>query len=65
MPALVKLTDSYESENVKVIGISIDYPEEIQSKILPFIKKHKINFNIIMPPDYDRFFLRGVISTLF
>lgn len=46
MPALVKLTDSYESENVKVIGISIDYPEEIQSKILPFIKKHKINFPI-------------------
>lgn len=46
MPALVKFTDSYESENVKVIGISIDYPEEIQSKILPFIKKHKINFPI-------------------
>ena len=46
MPALIKLTDSYESENVKIIGISIDYPEEIQSKILPFIKKNKINFPI-------------------
>ena len=46
MPALIKLTDSYASENVKVIGISIDYPEEIQSKILPFIKKNKINFPI-------------------
>lgn len=46
MPDLVKLSDSYESGNVKVIGISIDYPEEIQSKILPFIKKNKINFPV-------------------
>jgi len=46
MPDLVKLDDSYESENVQVIGISLDYPEEIQSKILPFIKNNKINFPI-------------------
>jgi thiol-disulfide isomerase/thioredoxin len=46
MPDLIKLTDSYESENIKIIGISIDYPEEIQSKILPFVKKNKINFPV-------------------
>jgi len=46
MPDLVKLTDSYESENVQFLGISIDYPKEIQSKILPFIKKNEINFSI-------------------
>jgi peroxiredoxin len=46
MPDLVRLANSYESENVKVIGISIDYPEEIQSKIIPFIKKHSLNFPV-------------------
>ena len=46
MPDLVKLTDSYASQNVQVIGISIDFPEEIQSKILPFIKNNNINFPV-------------------
>jgi len=46
MPDLVKITDLYESESVKIIGISIDFPEEIQSKILPFMNNNKINFPI-------------------
>ena len=48
MPDLVEITDFYESESVKIIGISIDYPEEIQSKILPFIKNNKLNFPIFV-----------------
>jgi len=43
---MVKITDFYESESVKIIGISIDFPEEIQSKILPFMNNNKINFPI-------------------
>ncbi len=41
-PDLVKL--SANNKNVEVIGISIDYPEEIKSKIIPFLKKQKANF---------------------
>ena len=46
MPDLIKLTDQYKDKNVKLISISIDYPEEIDSKILPFIKSHKLNFPV-------------------
>ena len=48
MPDLIKLNNSFKSENVRVMGISIDYPEEIQSKIIPFIKKNNINFPVFV-----------------
>ena len=46
MPDLIKLADYYKEKKVRLVSISIDYPEEIQSKILPFIKKHKLNFPV-------------------
>lgn len=46
MPDLIKLAKYYENENVNLIGISIDYPEEIETKILPFLQQHKINFPV-------------------
>jgi len=35
-PDLITLSNKY-AENVEVIGISLDYPDEIDSKILPFL----------------------------
>jgi thiol-disulfide isomerase/thioredoxin len=48
MPDLIKLADYYENKNVKIISISIDYHEEIESKILPFIKKYNLNFPVFV-----------------
>lgn len=45
MPALNKIHNKYE-EYVDVIGLSIDYPDEIESKIIPFIKSNSIDFKI-------------------
>lgn len=42
-PDLIKIAENY-SENVEVIGISLDYPDEIDSKILPFLSEHPPNF---------------------
>ena len=43
-PDIVKLVQQYGNKNVEFVGLSIDYPEEIKSKILPFLKKNKANF---------------------
>jgi len=42
-PDLVKISDRY-SEKIELIGISIDYPDEVESKIIPFLNKLKPNF---------------------
>lgn len=43
-PDLVKLAQHYNGENVEVIAISADFPDEIDSKILPFLKKQQVSF---------------------
>lgn len=45
-PDLVKLADKYNKSKVNIIGLSVDYTDEIDSKIIPFLKKNKANFKI-------------------
>lgn len=40
-PDLVKLYNKYKKDRIEFITISIDYPDEIDSKILPFLKEMK------------------------
>ncbi|MCX6175392.1 MAG: TlpA disulfide reductase family protein [Ignavibacteriales bacterium] len=41
-PSIVKLAD--EMKDVEFVGISIDFPDEVDSKIIPFLKSNKVNF---------------------
>jgi thiol-disulfide isomerase/thioredoxin len=43
-PDLVKLASTYPNGEVEIVGISVDYPDEVESKILPFLKAQKTNF---------------------
>lgn len=51
-PDLVKLADKYNKSKVNIIGLSVDYTDEIDSKIIPFLKKNKANFKIYVN-DFD------------
>jgi thiol-disulfide isomerase/thioredoxin len=42
-PDLVKLANEY-GEEIDIIGISVDFPEEIDTKIIPFLKKQNAVF---------------------
>ena len=42
-PDLIKISDKY-NEQIELIGISIDFPDEVESKIIPFLNKLKPNF---------------------
>jgi len=43
-PDLVKIANKFGKDKVDVIGISTDFPEDLKSKIIPFLKKQKANF---------------------
>jgi thiol-disulfide isomerase/thioredoxin len=46
-PELVALDAKYRDKGVKLVGITADEPEDVQPKVIPFIKKHQVKFDII------------------
>jgi len=42
-PDLIKISEKY-GKQIELIGISIDYPDEVDTKIIPFLNKLKPNF---------------------
>lgn len=60
-PALVKLAEAYRNSEVEIIGISVDYPDEIASKILPFLEKQNANFkNYVRNFADDQAFIQSI-----
>lgn len=55
-PDIIRL--SSELETVEVVAISADFPDEIEEKILPFIKKMNVPFKVYVADfaDQDEFF---------
>lgn len=51
-PDLVKLQSKYENQ-FDFLGLSADYKEDVNDKILPFIKQNKVNF-----PNYISGFMK-------
>ena len=45
-PDLIKLSQSYDTTSLEVVAISADYPDEVDSKILPFLKKFNVPFRV-------------------
>ncbi|HEY8459996.1 MAG TPA: TlpA disulfide reductase family protein, partial [Blastocatellia bacterium] len=46
-PELVALDAKYRDKGVKFVGITSDDAEDVQPKVIPFIKKHQVKFDII------------------
>ena len=60
-PDVVRLKMAYKGKDIEFVGVSADYPDEIESKIVPFIKKHKVNFRIyVMNAANDQAFINMV-----
>ena len=48
-PEFVALDNQYREKGVKIVGISLDNPADLSSKVVPFIKKSGANFDIRVP----------------
>ncbi len=55
-PDLIKISKKY-GEKIELVGISIDYPDEVESKIIPFLNKFQPSFNnyVNVENDTERF----------
>jgi thiol-disulfide isomerase/thioredoxin len=45
-PDIVKLSDMYKGEKVEFVAVSIDYPDELNSKVRPFVAAHHVPFKV-------------------
>ena len=52
IPDLIRLSDQFK-DKIDVVGLSIDYPDELESKIYPFLNQFKINFTIYVNGEKD------------
>jgi len=43
-PALVKLNKNYKDKNFNLIFISLDFKEEVETKLLPFLKSNDVDY---------------------
>jgi len=52
-PEFVALDAKYRDKGVKLVGITADDPADVQPKVIPFIKKQKVMFDIILQDTED------------
>jgi thiol-disulfide isomerase/thioredoxin len=53
LPAFEKLTIDYSDKKLKVLLVSLDFPEKIDSQVVPFLEKHNIQSQVLLLDDGD------------
>ena len=53
LPEFQKASGKYEGSKVKFIMVSLDFPNEVQNKLIPFLDKNNIVLNISVMLDTD------------
>lgn len=53
LPAFEKLAGEYFDTDVKFILVSLDFPSQIDSRLIPFLKENKITADVRVMTDLD------------
>jgi thiol-disulfide isomerase/thioredoxin len=60
-PDLVKLSQTFDTTAVEVVAISADYPDEIDSRIIPFLRNLSVPFRVYVARfDHQEDFINAV-----
>jgi len=51
LPYFEKLNQTLQGEKVKVILVSLDFPRQLESKLLPFVEKHNLQSEVVVLTD--------------
>lgn len=54
LPYFEKLNVEYKKKDIEVILVSLDFPNQIDSRLIPFIKKKKLQSKIVLMADPDQ-----------
>ncbi|MBN1117663.1 MAG: TlpA family protein disulfide reductase [Bacteroidales bacterium] len=53
MPAIEKIAEEYKDFNFSVLLVSLDFPNQIESRLKPFLSKQNIRSKVILLDDPD------------
>ncbi|SDS01528.1 AhpC/TSA family protein [Formosa sp. Hel1_31_208] len=53
LPYFEQLNTAYANQSVEVILVSLDFPKQIDTKLKPFLKKHKLESEVVVLDDID------------
>ncbi|WP_317046884.1 TlpA disulfide reductase family protein [Olleya aquimaris] len=53
LPYFEKLNKEYSNKKVEVILVSLDFPKHLETKLKPFLNKHKLKSEVILLNDVD------------
>lgn len=48
LPYFEQLHEAYKDEKVKVVLVSLDFPKQIDKKLVPFIEKHQLQSEVVV-----------------
>ena len=51
LPFFEELHNQYKDKNIKVLLVSLDFPEKFESQLIPFVKTHNISPQVILLDD--------------
>jgi thiol-disulfide isomerase/thioredoxin len=53
LPAFERVGEEYRHQKVKVLLVSLDFPGQIETRLLPFLEKHEIRSEVLVLNDPD------------
>jgi thiol-disulfide isomerase/thioredoxin len=55
LPDLIKLYNAHHKEGLNMVGFSVDFPEQTEKVVIPFVSTHKIPYPVYVanPDDQD------------
>lgn len=53
LPYFEKVNAEYRSQKVKVLLVSLDFIEDIESTLIPFVEKHQLRSEVVLLDDPD------------
>lgn len=53
LPAFEKLNADYANKKVKVVLVSLDFPDRVVKQVVPFIEKRNLNSEVVLLDDPD------------
>lgn len=54
LPYIEAIHEKYDGKKVKVILVSLDFPQYIESKLVPFLEKHQLQSEVVVLADGDQ-----------
>lgn len=53
LPYFEQLTAKYKDQKVRVLLVSMDFPKQLQQKLVPFVQKHQLQSAVVALTDLD------------